>query len=546
MPKQSTSQKVNYILFAAFFISAAIKLVNLRSGGPQIEVDDFTLYNGAFLVWFGSPPPQHMYIESWLCGAVCLLTYAVKTVAGAGLSSLASINVIADAYQDYNQSPDTYFLTYRVFVLAVDLSTAFLVFKTARLVMQNQRWQISAALAAVLYLFSYNTVWSGMVGRPDILVSFFGVLGLYFYFRSEYDLKSPYFLMAAVSFGLAAGCKLHGAFFTIFIAADLFRVWGIRRAAMPILVLGTVSLTSFAVSAGTLLFDPLLYAKLRILNYSDDVSPYLKWGHQFLAILKGTGWVLIPLTVGILVGLRQQSTSQELNTKIKSLLVLCVGWLLLFASIRQLRPYWMLPALPMFYLVAVYFLGTIERHFVRHLLAISLVVVFLAQSAYEAVRIHNGGHDELRQYVENTIRPGEQFFVLGYSILVLPRTSENMRVAGAEIADRIKPNASMKETFAYRHAKNWEESSQLMLFDMLEYMSGSGFDYFNFYEHAEDFFPKLAATRSIAYVILEDGFPLGSYPEIERILQSEYALDTERRGPGGGGLGMPYRIYRRK
>src|SRR5688572_4306995 len=55
-------------LAAAFLISFALKAANIGVGAPQFMIDDFTLYQAGFLVWFGQAPPQHAFLESWVCG----------------------------------------------------------------------------------------------------------------------------------------------------------------------------------------------------------------------------------------------------------------------------------------------------------------------------------------------------------------------------------------------------------------------------------------------------------------------------------------------
>jgi len=60
-------------LAAAFLISFALKAANIGVGAPQFMIDDFTLYQGGFLVWFGQAPPQHAFLESWVCGLSSLL-----------------------------------------------------------------------------------------------------------------------------------------------------------------------------------------------------------------------------------------------------------------------------------------------------------------------------------------------------------------------------------------------------------------------------------------------------------------------------------------
>src|SRR5688500_5050552 len=62
-----SQERAFLVLAIAAVVSLALKAVNVSVGAPQYMIDDFTLYEGGFLVWFGQAPPQHAFLEAWLC-----------------------------------------------------------------------------------------------------------------------------------------------------------------------------------------------------------------------------------------------------------------------------------------------------------------------------------------------------------------------------------------------------------------------------------------------------------------------------------------------
>ncbi len=108
-------------------ISVALKLHVYTLGAPYVTIDDHTLYHAGFLVWFGEAPPQRVYLESWIVGLTSIATYVIKLIASGNLDQLG-LNLIADAYRDYINSPEQYVLSYRAVMLTVDIATAWLVF----------------------------------------------------------------------------------------------------------------------------------------------------------------------------------------------------------------------------------------------------------------------------------------------------------------------------------------------------------------------------------------------------------------------------------
>ena len=250
MTRDKTWYTTRGVLLAALILSLALKIPNLGIGSPHVTIDDDTAYNGGFLVWFGNAPPQRMYLESWVIGATSLATYVAK-VTQAGHASGLGTNLVADAYRDFHNHPDTYVRVYRTLMLLADLLTAAVVFALGRAVLRGDSRRWAPFVAATLYLLAYNTVWCDVVARPDTLTTLFGVLGLLGYYRSDFGrLKQPFFL-GAIAFGLCAGMKLHGSLFVVFILCDLVRQHGLRRGVATAFPFVLVSVAVFAVAAGT-------------------------------------------------------------------------------------------------------------------------------------------------------------------------------------------------------------------------------------------------------------------------------------------------------
>ena len=544
--KHRMDTRLRYIILAvAFAGSALLKIINITAGGPYVTIDDQTTFEGGFLVWFGNAPPQRMFLESWIAGALCLATYIGKTLlSGAGYEHL-SINLIADAYRDFYNAPDHYVHVYRWLVLFVDMVTAWMVYCVAKLILK-ERWRgYAAVIAAAMYLFSFNTVWCNLVARPDSFVAFFGIIGLYWYYRSNFGERLPEFWMAAVALGLCAGMKLHGAFFVVFILLDLLRNHGLTAGMRKALPFVFVAVLFFAVAAGIPLFDPLKYVKLRMLNYRDDISPWIAWGDQFVQIVKGSGWVAASL---VLVGAWKAflAKTDKVDKEVKSTVFFALCWLVLFSLIRQLRAYWMLPALPLVYIAAIFALSEIKPRRWASAIAVGGLALMIFQSYQEAAAFRNADFNGLRRWVSENIKKDEPFYILGYEALNLPRNTNCIEKMSEGLERIIHEDLVQNLPFTLRHLKNWEEQSALTLYDMLNFRNDEGYTYFSFYTAPLDHFDGIISLEDMQYMLVQEHFNLRQEPRLEGYIERNFRLITEQTGPGGGGKGLRYRIFKRK
>jgi hypothetical protein len=323
-------------LLGVLALSLAFKLAVLRVGGPFVSIDDRSTFEGGFLVWFGNAPPQRMYLECWIAGVLSIANYAFRVLTGATTGGLG-LNIVAEAYRDYYLRPDSYAHLYRAFVIVVDIAAAFLTWRLARLLL-GQAWRgWAAVLPPAMFLLTYNTIWADVVARPDAMLPLFMTAGLLMYYRSDFGRRQGWLLGAGVVLGAGAGLKLHLAFAVIFLLIDLVRVHGFRIAVRVGWAFTVLSLLAFLVSAGIPLFDPLKYVKLRVTNAKDDASPWIRWGEQFIAMLRGSGWVILPLALGAVLQRGPTSFRRSLPMVASLLVPVAVGWLVLFGMIRQLQ-----------------------------------------------------------------------------------------------------------------------------------------------------------------------------------------------------------------
>jgi hypothetical protein len=528
-------------LVLAFSVSWKMSCLNV--GAPYVTIDDNTEYEGGFLVWFGHAQPQRMYLESWISGATSLATYVAGCMAS-GDKGFFRLNIIADAYRDFYGNPDRYVVVHRLVMLAMDLLTAWLVYLLARRVFGRVLGRWPALLAASFYLLSYNSIWCFVVARPDTACSLFGALGLYLYYGSDFGERRHRFWLSAMVFGMAAGLKLHAAFFVVFIVLDLVRLGGFRKALRQSWIFVTMAVLTFAVAAGIPLFDPLLYAKLLGLTSGDDAAPWIRWGDQFVAILRGTGWLVVPLVFWGLVAARRSGESKR-ERAVGSLFFLALCWLVLFSMIRQLRPYWMLSALPIFYIAAVYTLASLRHRMSATVLSAVTVMLLAWQFVAQAVEFRTARYSELRAWVTANVKRDEPMFILGYETLPLPRSTACILVMSEGLKRRISGTVVPQESFTRRHAQNWEEETRLTLYSMLDYECSDGYVYYSYYKTPLEEYSGLFDIADVHYLLVQEHFEMADTEPFRSAISNDFALVAEVMGPGGVGEGLQYRIYAR-
>ncbi|MFL1453581.1 ArnT family glycosyltransferase [Marinobacter sp. GN3S48] len=538
------SRTVPYLmLLIVLLFSVGTKLSVIEVGAPYVTIDDHTKYEGGFHVWFGQAPPQRMYLESWISGLSSISTYVARHI---GEDGAIGLNLVADAYRDFHGNPDPYVLSYRSLMLVVDVLTALLIFLLAReVVSRHAQREWIAAIATSLYLLSFNTLWAYVVARPDTLTVFFSVAGLYLYYRSNFGEQQQTLILSGVMLGLATGMKLHGAFFVIFVCLDLWRCVGLREAIRRAFWFGLVAVMVFAVAAGSVVFDPALYVKLRLLNARDDASPWLEWGDQFVTMLRGTGWLVIPLLIATAWSVRKAG-DWAADRKLASVLFLSICWLVLFASIRVLRGYWMLPALPLFYVAAAAGVVRFASGYWKVPVLIALLAVFSGQLWFEGKSFRDVPYGDLRRWVVNKVDADETMYILGYTALNLPLNTSAIKLHKTVLDNGFSEAMTEGESFTHRHIRLWEERARYRLLDMLNFRSGVGYRYFGYHSFPPRIMDTVMPFDSVQYIFVQEHFDLSKEERLLQILEKNYEPVTTLTGPGGGGNGLSYEIYRRK
>jgi len=531
-------------LMVLVLVSLAIKSSVFTLGAPYVTIDDYTLYNAGFLVWFGQAPPQRMYFESWIVGATSIATYVVQLAQSGHLNQLG-INIIADAYRAFHENPTPFVMSYRAVMLMLDIATAWLVYQIALVVFaqqKNARWL--GVFAAGLYLLSYNTIWCNIVARPDTATALFATLGMWFYFKSATGRRS-YLCLSAVALGCATGFKLHAALFVVFVMIDLYRQLPWRKATAAIIPFGLVALAVFTAVAGSPLFDPLLYVKLRALNAMDDASPWLKWGDQFAVVLRGAGWLAIPACIAL--GVLVFGKSRETPAQIRSLIFIALLIAGVFFCIRVMRAYWMLPALPLFYLATAYLLVVIKH---RALQAgfVALCFGIVAAQCYQQVNdFSKAQYHQLQDWVSAHVSPAAPIYIVGYDTLFLPRNTQALVNQKKVIERQLESALANNEAFTNRHVRLWEERSQLQLIDMLNARSQVGFNYYSLNGAPLEDLQGLVDFADIQYFVVDPAYKTPEANAIVEKLRVNFSKVATVTAPGGraGTGGLAYDIYAR-
>ena len=531
-------------LLGIALISLTFKLSVFSAGSPYVTIDDYTLFEGGFLVWFGEAPPQRMYFESWIVGISSIGTYVFQLAVHGNLDQL-SLNLVADAYRSFTQDPDDFVRTYRGLMLIVDFSTAWLVFLLARVIFSEHiyaRWL--AVIASGMFLLSYNTIWCYIVARPDTVTAFFSVLGMLLYYKSNVGENKQYFYLSAIAFGCATGFKLHAALFVVFFIVDMMRQLGFKEALRRSLPFGIISVLIFAVVAGSPLFDPLLYAKLRALNIKDDESPWLHWGDQIITAIRGTGWLVAPiiLITAFMVFTRR---IKNIHGPIFSIVFVSLLFLIFFLSIRQLRAYWMLPALPLFYITTAYFLSLLRGKFILSISIFGVFTLLMWQCLSQSKEFDNAQYGELKEWVQKNVQPNEVIYIVGYNTLFLPCNKTCLENRKYSIEQRLNTAITAGETFTLRHVRQWEERTQLKLIDMLDVNSTTGFNFYSMNGTPLNTLQGRIELNDIQYLLVMQGYTTPDAIKFFEEIKQEFKFVTTANAPGGkaGTGGLPYDIY---
>jgi hypothetical protein len=546
LSQRQQSSLVPYLCLALLaLVSLAFKLSVFKLGAPYVTIDDYTLFNAGFLVWFGQAPPQRMYFESWIVGATSIATYLVQLVQSGHLNQLG-LNFIADAYRAFHENPTPFVYSYRAAMLVVDMLTAWLVYQTALVVFASQekaRWL--GVFAAGLYLFSYNTIWCNIVARPDTVTAFFAILGLFFYFKSDAANRKGYLYLSAIALGCATGFKLHAALFVVFVVIDLFRQLEWRKAIAVIFPFGLIAVTLFMVVAGSPLFDPLLYVKLRALNAIDDASPWLKWGDQFAVVLRGTGWVITPALIGLGAMIIGKRLPAQPHVRSVFFIALCIMGF--FFCIRIMRAYWMLPALPLFYIAASYLLVLIKDKRLRAVFVATCFSIFIGQCYQQVDSFSKAQYNQLQNWVSEHVSTSAPIYIVGYDTLFLPKNSQALANQKRVIERQLEKALADGEDFTSRHVRQWEERSQLQLIDMLNTTSAKGFNYYSLNAAPIEDLQGIVDFSAIQYFVVDPAYKTPEAKAIVEKLQVNFSKVARVTAPGGkaGTGGLAYDIYAR-
>ena len=136
-------------------------------------------------------------------------------------------------------------------------------------------------------------------------------------------------------------------------------------------------------------------------------------------------------------------------------------------------------------------------------------------------------------------------YILGYEALMLPKNTVCIQNRVAGLNNTVKLSLAEGLSFTHRHLKNWEERSDLVLFDMLGNKYDHGYEYYGIYSTPLDTYSDVISLDTMSFVFVQSHYPVNTQPGLEQYFQDNFTMITELTGAGGGGSGLKYKIYER-
>jgi hypothetical protein len=205
----------------------------------------------------------------------------------------------------------------------------------------------------------------------------------------------------------------------------------------------------------------------------------------------------------------------------------------------------MLPVAPALYVLAAEALRNLPWRRVGVLAAAAVCTLMAFQTAALSWRNRHTDLNELRSWVTANVSPDAPFYILGDSILRLPKSAAAMRTYRVGYERQFSQDLASGAPFVERHLKNWEEQATLRLFDMLGYRNEGGYTFYGYRDFPPEKFADLTPLERMDYLLVDEHFPIDAVLGLRSLLTSEFRLVGARRCEGGDGSGLVYRIYAR-
>ena len=81
---------------------------------------------------------------------------------------------------------------------------------------------------------------------------------------------------------------------------------------------------------------------------------------------------------------------------------------------------------------------------------------------------------------------------------------------------------------------------------MLNFQSAAGYRYFGYNSFLPDVMEKLISFENVDYIFVQEHFDISVEEQLADLVAKEYELLISLTGPGGGGYGLSYDVYKRK
>jgi hypothetical protein len=238
----------------------------------------------------------------------------------------------------------------------------------------------------------------------------------------------------------------------------------------------------------------------------------------------------------------------SLNQNLKSLALIAGLFLLLFCSLRVLRGYWMLPALPLFYILAIYAVKQIPHKLGAIFAAVIICSLMAIQSFQQYQHFTQARYNELQTWITANVKSEDTLFVVGFDTLFLPKNTTSLQNRKKILAQGLEAATQQGESFTARHVRLWEERAELMLIDMLNATSSTGYNYYSLNSTPLEYLAGAVSYNEIDFMFVMKGITDTDAKGLLTKVHADFVKVAEANAPGGksGTGGLTYEIYARK
>lgn len=373
----------------------------------------------------------------------------------------------------YINDPSSFYIIARVVSVIASAMTALLLYNLGKRYHSKQAGLVAAGFFA---FFGYHLQYAG-AALPEATMTFLVVAAAYYAYRIYEEGRSKHYILAGMALGLAVSTKYNAflVFLTIVLAHFFFvaKQFGHKmpqRNFSRLLLAGGASLGAFFIGTPFALLDWRTF--LKDISFTTLATSPEVVSHNFFAAMGDyialfffpEGWIGRLNFVGVFIVAGVIFTLMRPRQQDLVLLIFPIVHFLFFTekTSGDLRPRYLIPMLPLFYLVgAAFLMKAIEwianKAFakapgnfpaIKLSLALSFCVPLIVFEIFSYVRYETDTGNLARKWIEANIPAGSRILYTDYHALALKKNLQSLQEFYADLQAQTMNAEAPKEKLA--------------------------------------------------------------------------------------------------